>query len=769
VALVQLHCYGLVNQQAADTGLPPVGCLNPAIYAIGLGTNYSSCFHDITNGNNFTSKFPSNYSACPGYDLCTGWGTPVGPGLITNLLAAAAATPPWLITGVPSLTVTNGAQVSWDIVVSGSGPFAYQWEKNGTNLTDGGNVAGSKTTNLVLSTVTTNDSGTYTVVITNGYGATASASGTLTVVLTPFILAQPQSLTVTNGLPASFSVSVYAVGPFTCQWQKNGTNLSDGGNIAGSTTTNLVLSTTGASDPGAYAVILTNLAGAVTSAVAQLTVLTPPYIIQQPADQIVLLGGNVTFNVAVSGTGPFTYQWQFNGVNLTGGLPEITTVAGNGTSTYLGDGRAATSTGLNAPEGVAVDSQGNLYIADTGNQCIRKVNTNGLIFTVAGNGTKGFSGNGSAATNAKLNTPYSVLVDGCGNLFISDTYNSRVRKVGTNGVINTCVGGGTIYPDNGGAATNAKLASPEGLGLGASNSVVFPDNGQGRIYEVLTNGIISIVAGNGLAYPGDGGTATNALLISPSGVAIDSIANLFIADSGHQRIRVVGTNGIINTVAGGGTNAPGDGGAATSALLNNPTAVAVDAFENLFIADSGHQRIRIVGTNGIINTVAGCGVQGYAGDGAAPTNAELNNPNDVVVDASGNLVIADTANNRIRKVAPGTIGPPTLTLTNISAANAGSYTVIITDPYGSVTSAAATLTLLASPPNLSISQLSNNQADVSLSFPTLSGPSYTIQVNTDLNSPNWTDCTNFTGTGSIFQLILPVLGNQTQFFRIRSP
>ena len=348
----------------------------------------------------------------------------------------------------------------------------------------------------------------------------------------------------------------------------------------------------------------------------------------QPTNEVVLPGSTTAFSVVVSGTGPFTYRWQFNGRDHPYGI--ITTVAGNGRAFYSGDGGAATNAAWEDPFGVAVDASGNLFIVDSFNNRICKVGTDGIITTLAGNGIPGYSGDGGGATNAELNYPSGVAVDASGNLFIADTGNYRIREVRTNGIITTVAGNGTRgYSGDGGPATKAELDNPTGVAVDASGNLFIADSGNDRIREVGTNGIITTVAGNGTyGYSGDGGPATNAELWNPDGVAVDASGNLFIADQDNNRIREVGTNGIITTVAGNGTNGySGDGGAATSAELSLAHGVAVDASGNLFIADSENSRIREVGTNGIITTVAGNGTQGYSGDGGAATSAELSYPN----------------------------------------------------------------------------------------------------------------------------------------------
>jgi sugar lactone lactonase YvrE len=377
-----------------------------------------------------------------------------------------------------------------------------------------------------------------------------------------------------------------------------------------------------------------------------------PVITQQPTNQTVLVGSSVVFSVAVSGSGPFTYQWQFNGTNLPTGI--ITTVAGNGIQGYSGDNGAATSEELSNPFGAAIDNNGNLFIADQGNNRIRKVATNGIITTVAGNGVRGYSGDNGAATNAELNQPTGVAIDNNGNLFIADEYNYRIRKVATNGIITTVAGNGIQgYSGDNGAATNAELSNPSGVATDNNGNLFIADQGNSRIRKVATNGILTTVAGNGTrGFSGDNGATTSAELSYPTGVAIDNNGNLFIADEGNNRIRMVATNGIITTVAGNGVYGySSDNAAATSAELRYPTGVAIDNNGNLFIADYMNQRIRKVATNGIITTVAGNGTNGYSGDNGAATSAELNHPTGVAIDNNGNLFIADYFNQRIRKVA----------------------------------------------------------------------------------------------------------------------
>ncbi len=337
----------------------------------------------------------------------------------------------------------------------------------------------------------------------------------------------------------------------------------------------------------------------------------------------------------------------------------INTVAGDGIRGYSGDGGLATSAEVNIPYGLAVDTAGNIYIADLENNRIRKVTAStGIISTVAGNGTAGYSGDGGAATSAEINFPYGVAVDSAGNIYIADNGNQRIRKVTVStGIISTVAGNGIVgYSGDGGPATSAELDSPTGVAVDSAGNIYIADLENYRIRKVTAStGKISTVAGTGTqGYSGDGGPATSAELYYATGVAVDSAGNIYISDVVNERIRkVTAATGIINTVAGDGTGGfSGDGGLATSAELSAPWGVAVDTAGNIYISDVSNQRIRkVTASTGIINTVAGDGIAGYSGDGGAATSAELNYPYDVAVDSADNIYIADTLNNRIRVVS----------------------------------------------------------------------------------------------------------------------
>jgi hypothetical protein len=538
----------------------------------------------------------------------------------------------------------------------------------------------------VISNLSTNNLGNYSVVITDSSGSVTSSVATLN--MPAYIQQPPSNANVWIGNSATFNVTAGGVGPFSYQWAVNGTN------IVGATNASYGIASVAVTNGGVYTVGVTNAYGGDRSAGATLTV---DYITQQPTNVVVTNGGLATFSVSVSGLGPFTYQWRLNGTNLPPVLNAfngiITTVAGNGSTGFSGDGGVATNAAMNKPYGVAVDSAGNWFFADYNNHRVRKVDTNGLITTVAGNGTASFSGDGGAATSATLSYPYGVAVDSAGNLFIADQNNSRIRRVGTNGIITTVAGGGN--QGDGSAGTNVSLI-PFGVAVDGAGNVFIADFQTQRIRKLGTNGIVTSVAGNGSpSYSGDGGAATNAALYNPFGMAVDSGGNIFIGDAQNVRVRKVGTNGIITTVAGNGSSGTSsDGGLATNMALVYPTGVVPDSFGNVFFTDGN--RIRKVDANGIITTVAGTGVSGYTGDGGLATSATLQFIYGLALDTNGNLLISDYISQRLRKVS---LDPRSYVISNLSTNNLGNYSVVITAPAGTFTSAVASLSLLLAPQN----------------------------------------------------------------------
>ena len=400
----------------------------------------------------------------------------------------------------------------------------------------------------------------------------------------------------------------------------------------------------------------------------------------------------------------------FYGQAMTAG--DIYTIAGNGERGYSGDGGPATAAKFYSPYFVTVDAAGNVVISDIGNQRVRVVAattgtfygqamTAGDVYTVAGDGTEGFAGDGGPATAAELDGPTGVAVDGAGNLYIADAANGRVRMVPaqtgsfygqamTAGDIYSIAGNGTTGSSgNHGPATKAELNYPSSVAVDPHGNTIIADSRSNMVLAVAANtgtfygramtaGDIYTIAGNGTAgYTGNGGKATKAELDLPLGVSVDQAGDLVIADASNNRIRLVAANngtlygeamtaGDIYTIAGDGTAGySGDGGPATAAELNAPSWAVVDGDGNVIIADTSNNRVRVVAartgtfygqamTAGDIYTVAGDGTAGYSGDGGPGPAAELDSPTGLALDSAGNLVIADFFNDRVRVVAAST-------------------------------------------------------------------------------------------------------------------
>ena len=386
-----------------------------------------------------------------------------------------------------------------------------------------------------------------------------------------------------------------------------------------------------------------------------------------------------------------TSTMTFPGTNLKVQSGWIETVAGTDSIGFNATNTVANTTPLNYPVGMTVDPSGNMFIGDALNLRLRKV-ANNAISTVAGNGLLSYGGDGSAAAAAQLNAPKGLVADSQGNLYISDTGNNSIRKVSANGTISTVAGSGV---SGGAAAGNGsnQFSAPEGMAADASGNVYIADSQNARVVKLSAGGGLTTVAGNGSpGYGGDGGAATSAMLNTPSSVAVDSAGNIYIADFSNNRIRKVSaSSGNISTIAGTGFSGySGDGGLATLAQINQAQGVAVDNSGNVYIADTGNNAIRVINPLGVIRTlvqitnplgitadglgnlyvtdggsqvylvypyspaivvgIGGNGSSGYTGDGGLGASAQLNGPWGVAVDPNGNIYVADTINNAVRKL-----------------------------------------------------------------------------------------------------------------------
>ena len=331
---------------------------------------------------------------------------------------------------------------------------------------------------------------------------------------------------------------------------------------------------------------------------------------------------------------------------------KITTVVGNGTGGFAGDSGPATAAALYLPQSASELDAGGYLVADAENNRIRRVWPDGSVTTVAGTGTTGYNGDGIDATTAQLDEPQSVTPTPDGGFVFADVENNRVRKVSAAGVISTIAGTGAPgYNGDDIPATTATLSDPEAVALLPGGGYLIADKDNNRIRHVRPDGKIETVAGNGTGgFSGDGGPAVDAQLQFPHDVSPTRDDGFLIADRYNQRIRRVGANGNITTVAGSTPGFAGDGGPATEAQLIEPPGVAATADGGFLIADYGNHRVRRVAPGGTISTVAGSGTEGYGGDGGSATAADLYRPVDVSVTDSGGYLIADMENHRIRFV-----------------------------------------------------------------------------------------------------------------------
>jgi uncharacterized protein (TIGR03437 family) len=357
----------------------------------------------------------------------------------------------------------------------------------------------------------------------------------------------------------------------------------------------------------------------------------------------------------------------------------IVTVAGDGYLKAIGDGGQAAAGTLLRPTGLARDAAGSLFVADTGTERVRQISAAGFLTTLAGTGRPGYDSGALVAATTPLNAPTGVAVDGYGIVLIADSGNHRIRRVWPDGLIRNVAGtewGGTAAI--GLPAEQAAMQSPRGVCADRAGNVYSVDTGNHRVLRIPSVGLVSTAAGNGApGDAGDGGRAEFAQLNQPEACAVDEAGSLFIADTGNHRIRKVTPAGVISTVAGGAEGFAGDGGPATSARLRTPRGVAPDGAGGLLIADTGNHRIRQVAADGIIRTLAGTGAAGFAGDGGAAALALLNAPAAVVAGVGGVIYIADTGNNRIRKLTledlpPEPVeAPPDIEVTNAANERSG--------------------------------------------------------------------------------------------------
>jgi len=578
------------------------------------------------------------------------------------LTVATASSAPIITTQPTSVMVGTGANVTFTVGASGIPAPTFQWRKNGAN------ISGATSVTFALVGVTSADAATYTAVATNSAGSATSNGAVLTVILNaPVITAQPASQTVATGANVTFTVSASGTPAPTFQWRKNGSAIS------GATGATLTLNSITSADAATYTVVASNVAGTATSNGAVLTVTGSssgaPVITTQPTSQSVATGASVTFTVAVSGTAPFSYQWKFNGNAISGATSSSFTInnaqsanagifsvtVGNAAGTIdsifvsLIVGTGNSTAYLEYPTGVAIDIAGNLYVVDASKNVVQKI-SGGQISTLAG--TPGVAGplDGSGAA-AQFNQPTGIAIDPFGNIIVADSGNGTIRKITSSGTVTTLAGSSSNRGNVDGTGTTAQFNKPTGVAANSVGDLFVADAFADTIRRITASSLMvtTLAGANGVRGNTDG-TGSAALFNQPANVALDAAGNIYVADAFNDLIRKITPSGVVTTLAGLDGVSGFTDGTGINALFNQPFGIAVDSAGNVFVADTGNSIIRKITPAGVVVTIAGLpGVAGFK-DGPAISTAEFNQPHGLCVDASENIYIADTGNGVIRKI-----------------------------------------------------------------------------------------------------------------------
>ncbi|HWA24327.1 MAG TPA: immunoglobulin domain-containing protein [Lacunisphaera sp.] len=620
-----------------------------------------------------------------------------------TLTVNAAATAPSISAQPANVSVTAGQAASFSVTASGTAPLGYQWRK------DGNNIGGATSSTFSINSTATGDAGTYSVVVSNSAGSATSNGATLTVTAAataPSITTQPANVSVTAGQPASFSVTASGTAPLSYQWRK------DGNNIGAATSSTFSINSTATGDAGTYSVVVSNSAGSVTSSGATLTVTaaaTAPSITTQPANVSVTAGQPASFSVTANGTAPLSYQWRKDGNNLGGATSStfsinstVTGDAGNYSVVVSNSAGSVTSNdasltvGAGTPPPTITTQPTNQTVtaghavtftaAASGGSGQWQSSTNGTTWTnlnndstyngvttgtlTVSNTTTGMNGlnyrftatntGGTANSNAAIlsvlavifPSPMGVGLDSAGNLYVADSANNNIHKV-TTALAATRLAGGTSAAGStdGAGSTAALFNTPGSLVVDAAGIIFVADTANATIRRIATDGTVTTFAGSATGRGNTDGTGTAATFSSTSAIALDSTGNLFVADGIQHTVRKLTAGAVVTTLAGSAGNLGNTDGTGTAARFNHPTGVVADAAGNVYVADTTNNTIRKVTAAGGVTTLAGvAGVSG-ATDGTGGA-ALFNGPAGLAIDGAGNIYVADSGNSAIRKVTP---------------------------------------------------------------------------------------------------------------------
>jgi hypothetical protein len=738
----------LLNQQSIASSGTTVGFINPAIYALATTTNYANCFHDITTGNNIGTNTAGLYYATNGYDLATGLGTPNGTNLINAL---APLTQPFFITQPAGLNTTNGANVAFNVNALGAGPLNFQWLLNGTNLPAAGNVAGTTGGTLTITAVTTNNSGSYQLVVGNAYNAITSSVAVLNVGFVPTASVSPASLTVFAGSNAVFTATPGGSSPFGYKWKSSGTNFA-GANITGTNAATLTISSAVTNYSGNYTVVVTNLFGSVTSSVASLLVVVPAAITASSVtNRTVECSKNTNnFTLTAVGTAPVGIQWSFNGTPVSGAtntsfsltnlsvstniiFVTVTNLYGSVTSnamltvrdtlapviTLIGASRVTNELGsaFTDPGATANDTcAGSLTVAISGTVITNAVGTNTLTYTASD-----VSGN-TGATNRTVfirDTTPPVISRSFTNLVVAANSNCvalMTNVTGTNFILATDLSGTltvTQSPTNNADASGNKSYSTNRIAVRDQTPPVIALNG----FNPMTNEL-------GAAFTDPGMTASDAC----SGITL-------LRTNGTVSVNVVGTNLVTYTAVDGSSNT---NTVTRIVIVRDTTPPAIlRSFTNLVLAADSNCVAAMPDVTGT-NFIQAADLSGVSAISQTPAdNFVLSLGTNAVVitvaDAFGNTTYSTNAIVVLDQTPPVMLTQPSsqtnaagagagfsvaasactpltfqwffhnaalpsqtnaaLALSNLHAANAGNYFVVAAASGGSATSEVATLTV----------------------------------------------------------------------------
>ncbi|HLP01140.1 MAG TPA: immunoglobulin domain-containing protein, partial [Opitutaceae bacterium] len=605
-----------------------------------------------------------------------------------TLTVNAAATAPSITTQPSSQTVTVGGSVSFSVAASGTAPLSYQWKKGGAN------ISGATSATYSIASAAAGDAGTYTVVVSNSAGSATSNGATLTVnaastVTAPSITTQPSSQTVTVGSSVSFSVAASGTAPLNYQWKKGGADIS------GATSATYSIASAATGDAGTYTVVVSNSAGSATSNSVTLTVnaastVTAPSITTQPASVTVLAGQSATFTVTASGTAPLSYQWLRDGATISGATSAsytINAVAANdaGAYTVVVTNSAGSVTSNSATLALAsgifphltaltFDGSGRLYATDSTNDTVQRIAADGTVYLVAGTTGSAGSTNGTGSA-ARFNQPGGVVATRDGVLYVADTANALIRRIATNGTVTTFAGNAALRGNVNGNGTAATFSAPTGLALDSAGNLYVADATNHTIRKITSSGAVTTFAGQAGTPGSANGSATSARFNTPTAVAVDSSGNVYVADTNNNTVRKINAGGTVTTLAGlSGVSGATDGNGA-DALFNQPQGLALDAAGNLYVADTGNSSVRKITSNGTVTTVAGLSTVSSENNGTGSSGANdslFNHPLALAVGSNGALYVGDTGAAAVRTVSPdGTVTTLALKLGQSGGSSSG--------------------------------------------------------------------------------------------------